>query len=126
MLTHTKLVTQIPVVNTDRAIKFYHDLLGLEIVAQPMPGLWLLTTTQGSEVMLYERPPTKADHTVMAFIVDDIDQTVDELIAKGVVFEQYDNDFIKTDTKGIAASGPAKVAWFKDTEGNILALNNKM
>jgi hypothetical protein len=50
---------------------------------------------------------------------------VEELTQAGVTFESYDNDFIKTDARGIArpanGQGPA-MAWFKDPAGNVLAL----
>ena len=53
--------------------------------------------------------------------VDDVEREVAELRAKGVMFEEYDAPGIKT-KDGIAVAGNTKAAWFKDTEGNILAL----
>jgi catechol 2,3-dioxygenase-like lactoylglutathione lyase family enzyme len=55
------------------------------------------------------------------FPVDDIEATVDQLIAAGVVFEHYDSGPIKTNEKGIARPGP-KQAWFRDPAGNILSV----
>ncbi len=60
--------------------------------------------------------------TAATFAVENIEKTVDELSARGVKFEQYDMGDIKTDARGIATIGTNKSAWFKDTEGNILAL----
>jgi hypothetical protein len=72
---------------------------------------------------LYEREGgTKADHTVAGWLVADVEKTVEELRQRGVVFEQYDMPGLKTDERAIAERGPAKSAWFKDSEGNILAI----
>ena len=57
--------------------------------------------------------------------VDDIERAVDELIAAGITFEQYDMDPIKTDEKGIAHLGDSAGAWFKDPDGNIFALDQE-
>lgn len=78
----------------------------------------------GSRIELYQRTPTKADHTVATFEVGDIDSTVGSLKQKGLVFEEYDlpASGIKT-VKGIATLAGVKAAWFKDTEGNILCIH---
>lgn len=54
--------------------------------------------------------------------VNDLEAVVDELAAKGVEFERYDEPPITTDDKGIAVVGEAKGAWFRDPDGNILGL----
>ena len=51
--------------------------------------------------------------------MDDIEAEVAELMARGVVFEEYDLPGLKT-ANGIATMGPNRAAWFKDSEGNIL------
>lgn len=66
-----------------------------------------------------------ATFTVLNFVVRDIESEVDDLMGKGITFEQYP-DPIKTDKKGIcwssgANTGPS-IAWFKDPVGNILSL----
>jgi hypothetical protein len=57
---------------------------------------------------------------VLSFPVPDVEKTVDELISKGITFEQYDQ--IKTDEKGIFRGGGPVIAWFKDPAGNILSV----
>jgi hypothetical protein len=57
--------------------------------------------------------------------VDDVEAEVAELRGRGVVFEEYDMPGIKTEN-GISTGGGAKTAWFKDTEGNILAVSQRM
>ena len=77
----------------------------------------------GHKVMIYPKPNHEpATYTVLNFPVDNVDNAVDELTAKGVRFEQYTGD-IKTDEKGIARDprGP-QIAWFKDPGGNVLSV----
>lgn len=78
---------------------------------------------EGTQLYLYQRDTaTKADHTVAGWKVDNIEEVVQALRERGVVFEQYDLPGLKTDWPGIATIGPSKSAWFKDTEGNILSI----
>ncbi len=60
-------------------------------------------------------------HTLLAFVVDDIEATVDELRGRGVTFEEYDLGDIKTEN-GIATIEGDRAAWFKDPDGNILGV----
>ncbi len=79
-----------------------------------------------TNLILYRRDtPTKADHTAAGWMVDDIEEAVRDLRARGVVFEQYDMPGLKTNEQGIADSGTIKGAWFKDTEGNILSVGQR-
>jgi hypothetical protein len=75
-------------------------------------------------VLIYPSPNHKpAGFTVLNIQVADIDAAVDGLIAAGVTMEQYDNEYIQTDAKGIARgdTGPL-IAWFRDPAGNILSV----
>lgn len=123
MLNKAQLVVTIPVVDLDRATAFYTDKLGLKLdTSQHMPGMNLLMTEQKTQVCLYQRGPSKADHTLASFTVDDIEATIKNLEGKGIVFEDYDFPTLKTDASHIALQGTTKGAWFKDSEGNILGL----
>jgi catechol 2,3-dioxygenase-like lactoylglutathione lyase family enzyme len=107
-----------------KAKEFYSGVLGLTVDDQGM-GLNLHLPGGGS-VFVYP----KADHqpatfTILNFVVDDIDRSVDELAGRGVEFEHYDNG-PKTDARGIARGkaqnmGP-DIAWFKDPAGNFLSV----
>jgi catechol 2,3-dioxygenase-like lactoylglutathione lyase family enzyme len=72
--------------------------------------------------MVYPKPDhTPATFTILNFVVDDIERTVDELTARGVRFEQHENP--ETDAKGIHRTPEVHpVAWFRDPAGNILSL----
>lgn len=127
MLAEAEVVLQVPVVDLERALEFYTHVLGLKRYDMPSLGGIALLGAGHTQLMLYQREATTADHAIAAFVVDDLDATVDSLTQRGVVFENYVlSDLVATDERGIATMGPAKAAWFKDTEGNILALNNKL
>ena len=86
-----------------------------------------LTLGTGAKVFIYPKPNHEpASFTILNFPVEDVDKAVDELSAKGVEFEHYDMDELKTDEKGIARpdspdQGPT-IAWFKDPAGNTLSV----
>lgn len=125
MLANSPAAATIPAVDINRAKDFYANTLGLKLVEMPgdFEGAAMFEAGNGSMIFIYQREQTKAEHTAISFLVEDIEAVVDGLIAKGVTFEQYDMGEIKTDARGIAEAGPNKAAWLKDTEGNILALN---
>jgi len=122
MLASKPVYPTLPAVDIKRARKFYEEMLGLKVIMEdPAPGM-MLQAGGGTMLYVYQRTPTKADHTVAEFEVDDIDAEMKELRSKGVKFEEYDMPGLKT-VNGIAKmDGDVKAAWFKDTEGNILAL----
>ena len=104
----------------EQAKNFYGDKLGLEVTMTP-EGLDL-RLAGGGRVFLYPKPNHEpASFTVLNFIVDDIDQAVDQLSKLGVRFEHYEGD-IKTDEKGIHRNAGPQIAWFKDPAGNILSV----
>ena len=124
MLNEFPVAPAIPVTDIDIATDFYENKLGLKkIEVETGEDAVMFEAGKGTMLYLYKRGPSRADHTLASFNVDDVEKTVDELAAKGVSFEQYDMpNGIKTDEKGIAAMGEAKAAWFKDPDGNILSL----
>jgi predicted enzyme related to lactoylglutathione lyase len=124
MLASSPVVVTLPAVDLKRAKNFYTKTLGLAPVDIGDLGenAALFTAGNGTQIFIYPREATKAEHTAATFVVQDIESTVSGLARDGVVFEQYDFDQIKTDARGIATMGETKGAWFKDTEGNIIAL----
>ncbi len=127
MLTNAPVHPTLPAIDLDRARKFYEEKLGLKVVRvypDPAPGV-RFKAGKGTQLSIYKRAATKAEHTVAVFIVGDVEAEVRELKGKGVVFEEYDipEMGIKT-VNGIVIMGDMKAAWFKDTEGNILSVSN--
>ena len=103
----------------ERAKEFYGSILGLEV--SEMNGMLDIKLGSGATVLAYPKENHEpATFTILNFNVDDVDKAVDELSARGVKFERYE-DFDQ-DEKGIArGEGPA-IAWFKDPAGNILSV----
>jgi extradiol dioxygenase family protein len=105
----------------DKARKFYGETLGVDIDVSDQ-GL-TLKFAGGGRAFVYPKGPAHepASFTILNFPVADVDTAVDALKARGVAFEHYDNDFVKTDAKGVARGEPT-IAWFKDPAGNILSV----
>ena len=122
MLQQSKAFSSFSVNDIQKAKEFYSDILGLKVSDSSM-GVLKLHIEGSNNIMIYPKPNHEpATFTVLNFPVDDIEKSVDELIAKGIVFEQYEGE-IKTNEKGICrdSQGP-KIAWFKDPGGNILSV----
>ena len=78
---------------------------------------------KGTACFLYPTPNAGTSGASQAFWqVGDVEREVAELTARGVKFEKYDVSGMKVDEKGISTGGGAKAAWFRDTEGNIMAV----
>jgi predicted enzyme related to lactoylglutathione lyase len=124
MLKDAPVAAILPAVEIQRAKKFYSEKLGLRSADMPVPADGAAFECGDCTLLyLYERAGgTKADHTVAGWLVEDIEQVVEDLRGRGVIFEEYDMPGLKTDERGIAEGGGARSAWFKDTEGNILAI----
>lgn len=121
MFKNSKAFSSFSVDNLQKAKEFYGQTLGVEVKDDPM-GLLNLHLANGFEVMIYPKDNhTPAIYTVLNFLVNNIDQTVDELIKKGIHFEHYQGE-IKTDEKGISRDEGPSIAWFKDPAGNILSV----
>ena len=111
----------LPASDIERARKFYEGKLGLRVVMEdPSPGL-LFQTNEGTMLYVYQKTPGKLDNTVAAFEVFDIEAEVKALQDRGVAFENYNTPGLGT-VNSIATMGDIRAAWFKDTEGNILAI----
>jgi catechol 2,3-dioxygenase-like lactoylglutathione lyase family enzyme len=125
MLTNAAIVPYIPVSNVARARKFYEGTLGLTPKEEYAGGV-IYECGNGSWVFMYPSPGAGTSKASTAFwAVDDVAAEVAELKARGVVFEEYDMPGIKM-VDSIATAGGAKTAWFKDTEGNILAVSQRI
>jgi catechol 2,3-dioxygenase-like lactoylglutathione lyase family enzyme len=122
MLTKSKAFSSFSVNDLQKAKAFYQEILGLNVTDNPM-GLIELHLEGENKILVYPKPNhTPATFTVLNFPVKNIAEAVDELIGKGVSFEQYEGE-IQTDEKGISrGNGGPNIAWFKDPAGNILSL----
>ena len=128
MFKDSKAFSSFSVNDVDAAKAFYQDKLGLDVKVIPMGenySILELHVTGDAKIMVYPKPNhTPASFTVLNFPVDDLENTVDTLTAKGVRFEHYDMEYMKTNEKGIVKGdgmGP-DIAWFTDPSGNIISV----
>jgi predicted enzyme related to lactoylglutathione lyase len=125
MLQNSPLYAYIPAKDVSRARKFYEEKLGFKPGRQIEDGV-VYDFGKGTSCFLYPTPNAGTSRASQAFWqVDDIEREVDELKKRGVQFEDYDLPGMKKEN-GIFTGGGAKAAWFKDTEGNILAVIEEM
>jgi catechol 2,3-dioxygenase-like lactoylglutathione lyase family enzyme len=102
---------------------FYEQVLGLALSEDTIPNHLLFECADGTTLLVYGRPgPNKADHTQVRFWTDDVESDVRELESRGAVFEDYDFPTLKTVNHVATTPGIGKSAWFKDPDGNTLAL----
>ena len=120
MLGGSPAAATIAVSDLDRARKFYEEVLGLQAKMEDPGGI--MYGSGDSMVFVYPSQfAGTSQATVATWMVADLDAAVDELVSKGVTFEQYDMEGVKTDERGIATlSDVIRGAWFKDPDGNIL------
>ncbi|HEY2583396.1 MAG TPA: VOC family protein [Mucilaginibacter sp.] len=125
MFKDTKAVSSFSVNDLQKAKDFYGKTLGIKISEGSM-GIITLHLGGGGEGLIYPKSNHEpATFTILNFQVPDVEKAVDELMSKGIVFEQYDGQ-IKTNEKGIVTDGGPKIAWFKDPAGNILSVLQPM
>jgi predicted enzyme related to lactoylglutathione lyase len=120
MLKNAPVVPYIPASDIKRARTFYEQKVGL--APREVPGGIVYECANGSWIFLYQSGGAGTSKASQAFWqVADVESEVADLRGRGVVFEEYDMPGLKT-TNGIATFETTKAAWFKDSEGNILAL----
>jgi predicted enzyme related to lactoylglutathione lyase len=122
MLREHPIHATIPAADLERARAFYADKLGLTPTREDRGGL-IYETPGGAWFRLYRTPYAgTAQHTIAGWEVEDLEAEVAELKARGVAFEEYHSAQLQT-VDGIATTQGSRVAWFKDSEGNILGLH---
>jgi catechol 2,3-dioxygenase-like lactoylglutathione lyase family enzyme len=125
MLKNTPIVPYIPAANLARARKFYEEKIGLK-PGEKYAGGVIYECGKGSWVFLYPSRGAGTSRASTAFwSVDDVGKEVEALKAKGIVFEEYDMPGVRMQNS-IATGGGAKTAWFKDSEGNIMAISQRL
>jgi predicted enzyme related to lactoylglutathione lyase len=125
MLKNAPIVPYIPVADVTRARNFYENTIGLKPKEVHPEGV-VYECGDHSWVFMYPSQGAGTSRASTAFWeVADLESEIAQLRSKGVVFEEYDMPGIKT-VNGIATGGGAKTAWFKDTEGNILAVSQRI
>ena len=122
MLKDKDVTATIAVKDIDRAQKFYKDVVGLTPLPATESGVMPFKAGTSS-ILVYESDFAGTNRaTVATWMVDDeLDDTVNALKSKGVKFEHYDMPGV-TRQGDVHLTGKSKAAWFKDPDGNIIAL----
>jgi predicted enzyme related to lactoylglutathione lyase len=114
------MYSYIPAKDVGRARRFYEQTLGFKPKEEAAGGV-VYEFGKGTACFLYPTPNAGTSQASQAFWqVDDIEREVADLKSRGVKFEKY--DMPEMDEAGILTAGGARAAWFKDTEGNIMAV----
>jgi catechol 2,3-dioxygenase-like lactoylglutathione lyase family enzyme len=133
MLKRSDVAARLPAQNLARAKSFYRDKLGLT-PSEERPGGLRYQCGNGWFSLFESAGVPSGNHTQLAWEVDDVDATVAQLRARGVVFEEYDLSGLETvnGVAEVAGHYPSrggvgeKAAWFRDSEGNLLGIGQAM
>lgn len=124
MLTHSLAYTILTADDLSRAEKFYSEVLGLQSVDIGVEGVVCFGEDKWVRVVLYEKKgAVRPDNSTLGFDVEKLEDEMKELQEKGIKFEDYpDMEGFDNNTHIMTHTG-VKSAWFKDSEGNLIALN---
>ncbi len=123
MVRDNKISAVLVSTDLERAQRFYEDKVGLELSEESIKNHLVFKCGDGTSLLIYGRPGgNRADHTQVRFWSGDIEKDVEELVANGVEFEEYDTETFKTVNHVVTTDGIGRSAWFKDPEGNTIAL----
>ncbi len=125
MLANAPVYASLPTTDLARSRGFYEHTLGLKAEPEEEEGALTFRAGGGTVLLVYQRPPSRAEHTVAFFVVDDFDRVFAGLRERGVVFEEYDMPELTTENGVARRSDGKRIAWFKDPDGNILGLFEK-
>jgi predicted enzyme related to lactoylglutathione lyase len=124
MLSDSKVTANIPASDLQRARDFYADKLGLSPTQEQAGEALLYRTAGGTDFQVYRTDYAgQAGHTIAQWHVDDIESQVHDLKAKGVTFEVYDMPGVEWDGEIASMEGMGRAAWFRDSEGNIMCID---
>jgi catechol 2,3-dioxygenase-like lactoylglutathione lyase family enzyme len=123
MLTNARIGANAPVSSVDEAISFYEGKLGLKLFERGAGEPYgRFEGANETKLGVYESNAAgQSRHTLASFVVDDVRDTVSQLKANGVVFEEYDMPGMKTED-GVTTMGDTRATWLKDPDGNILEI----
>ncbi len=103
--------------------EFYENKIGLKLASETIKNHLVFECGGGTTLLIYGRGSgTEADHTQVRFWSSDIAEDVAELTGRGVEFEEYDTEAFKTVDHVVTSPGIGRSAWFKDPDGNTIAL----
>ncbi|TMC38285.1 MAG: VOC family protein [Chloroflexi bacterium] len=126
MLKIKNAAAAIPAQDIKRARQFYEQKLGLKPAEEEPDGGAMYRTGETGFLVFPSSGKASGDHTQLAFQVDDVASAAGELKSMGVKLEEYDHPEFKTHEGLVDMPDGTKGAWFKDTEGNLIALTQRV
>jgi predicted enzyme related to lactoylglutathione lyase len=124
MLSNSKVEANIPAGDLKRARDFYADKLGLTPSEEFGEEALAYRTAGGTSFNIYRTEYAgQAGHTIAQWHVGDIESEVRDLKAKGITFEVYDMPGVKWEDEIASIEGMGRAAWFKDSEGNTMCID---
>ncbi len=123
MLSNNTISAVLVSTNLDKAREFYENKLGLSLSPRTIKNHLIFDCGNGTTLVIYGRGSgNKADHTQVRFWSSDVEADVKSLVNRGVVFDELDMGAIKTVNHVATVPGIGRSAWFKDPDGNTIAL----
>ncbi len=126
MLKIKNSAAAMPAQDIKRAREFYEQKLGLKAEQEEGDGGAMYRTGETLFLVFLSTGKASGDHTQMALEVEDVVGAASDLKSKGVKFEEYDHPNFKTKDGLIDMPDGSKGGWFKDTEGNLIALTQRV
>ena len=128
MLGNARIAAIVPVSDLERAIEFYGSTLGLRLIDRnadlPDNPEAVFEAGDGTIFVYTSAAAGQGRATEAGFVVDDLDAAMAGMRERGVTFEEYDLPGLKTEN-GVASIAGIRAAWFKDPDGNILAVEQR-
>ena len=122
MLSSNRISAVLVSTDLEASRRFYEDKIGLTLSPETIPNHLLFEAGDGTTLLIYGRSSgNSADHTQVRFWSTDIEKDVTALADRGVVFDDYDTPTFKT-VKHVATTPIGRSAWFKDPDGNTIAI----
>ncbi len=122
LLARASAQAVVPVRNIDAARTWWVDTLGLTVVHEDARTGLILEAGNGTRIVMYASEGAgAAPNTIVDFVVDDLEATVDSLVEQGLTFERYEG--LDADERAIAEMGPMRCAWINDPDGNSIAIS---
>ena len=128
MFSNAKMMATIPVTDIDHAHDFYEGLLGLNVYQVNEEQGSILYEGGGTMLLVYQRATASSgEHTVASFQLEDgFDDAIDYLLDNGITFDTFEipGMDLPWDDRGVLSDGERSTAWFKDPDGNVLAVGS--
>jgi catechol 2,3-dioxygenase-like lactoylglutathione lyase family enzyme len=123
MLSNNRISAVLVSTDLERSQLFYETKVGLALSPETIKNHLLFECGDGTSLLIYSRGAgNHADHTQVRFWSTDIDKDVSVLAANGVVFDEYETETFKTIDHIVTSLGIGRSAWFKDPDGNTIAV----